>query len=140
MLGRISTDCTRPIVIYEVETKEKITELVGLSKSTVQDIKIKIDNYTGPLPHKAVHKPRLTARHCKSRLRWAKDHLNWTEDHWRNVVWSDESSFCVEGSKRVMWGSGDAMVWGCFWGGGFGPLEIIDTSSVDQEIYQCFDQ
>ena len=40
----------------------------------------------------------------------------------------------------VMWGSGDAMVWGCFWGGGFGPLEIIDTSSVDQEIYQCFDQ
>ncbi|KAG1039200.1 hypothetical protein G6F43_012558 [Rhizopus delemar] len=27
------------------------------------------------------------------------------------------------------------MVWGCFWGGGFGPLEIIDTSSVDQEKY-----
>ncbi|KAG1492510.1 hypothetical protein G6F48_011990 [Rhizopus delemar] len=27
------------------------------------------------------------------------------------------------------------MVWGCFWGGGFGPLEIIDTSSVDQETY-----
>ncbi|KAG1044756.1 hypothetical protein G6F43_011410 [Rhizopus delemar] len=26
------------------------------------------------------------------------------------------------------------MVWGCFWRGGFGPLEIIDTSSVDKEI------
>jgi hypothetical protein len=27
------------------------------------------------------------------------------------------------------------MVWGCFWGGGFRPLEIIDTGSVDQETY-----
>ncbi|KAG1579450.1 hypothetical protein G6F48_011150 [Rhizopus delemar] len=35
----------------------------------------------------------------------------------------------------VKWGGGGAMVWGCFWGGGFGPLEIIDTSSVDQETY-----
>ncbi|EIE82271.1 hypothetical protein RO3G_06976 [Rhizopus delemar RA 99-880] len=32
-------------------------------------------------------------------------------------------------------GGGGAMVWGCFWGGGFGPSEIIDTSSVDQETY-----
>jgi hypothetical protein len=24
---------------------------------------------------------------------------------------------------------------GCFWGGGFGPLEMIDTGSVDQETY-----
>ncbi|KAG1491846.1 hypothetical protein G6F46_010138 [Rhizopus delemar] len=27
------------------------------------------------------------------------------------------------------------MVWRCFWGEDFGPLEIIDTSSVDQETY-----
>ncbi|EIE89756.1 hypothetical protein RO3G_14467 [Rhizopus delemar RA 99-880] len=30
---------------------------------------------------------------------------------------------------------GGAMVWRCFWGEDFGPLEIIDTSSVDQETY-----
>ncbi|KAG1454504.1 hypothetical protein G6F55_007572 [Rhizopus delemar] len=103
----------------------------------------------------AAHEPRLTARHRKSRLRWAKEHLNWTEDQWRSVVWSDESRFCVEGSKRgkrvlrkegeryderniiftVKWGGGGAMVWGCFRRGGFGLLEMIDTSSVDQETY-----
>jgi hypothetical protein len=27
------------------------------------------------------------------------------------------------------------MVWGCFWKRGFGPLEIIDTDSVDQVTY-----
>ena len=232
MSAQISKDCTRPLIISEDETKEskawgvfyllrthhtirEIADLVGLNRSTVQDIKTKIDDYGSPLPHKqtgrplkinerterhlnriiredpftsykeinvelakldvfvsietlrsyvdrldfksyrAAHKPRLTARHRKSRLRWAKEHLNWTEDQWRSVVWSDESRFCVEGSKRgkrvlrkegeryderniiptVKWGGGGAMVWGCFWGGGFGPLEIIDTSSVDQETY-----
>lgn len=30
----------------------EIAELVGLNKSTVQDIKIKIDNYDSPLPRK----------------------------------------------------------------------------------------
>ncbi|KAG1046533.1 hypothetical protein G6F43_010986 [Rhizopus delemar] len=30
--------------------------------------------------YKVPHKPRLTARHRKSRLRWAKEHLNWIED------------------------------------------------------------
>ena len=30
--------------------------------------------------YRAAHKPRLTARHRKSRLCWAKEHLSWTED------------------------------------------------------------
>ncbi|KAG1454057.1 hypothetical protein G6F46_005559 [Rhizopus delemar] len=75
--------------------------------------------------YRAAHKPRLTARHRKSRLRQAKEHLNWTKDQWRNVVWPDES--CFLGVMVVLW-FGDV-----FWGGGFGPLEIIETGSVDQE-------
>ncbi|KAG1450738.1 hypothetical protein G6F46_009368 [Rhizopus delemar] len=161
MSARISIDCTRPLIISEDETKEKSAELVGLNRSTVQDIKTKIDDYGSPLPHKqtdrplkinerterhlnriiredhfasykeinmelakldvfvcietlrlyvdrldfksyrAAHKPRLTARHRKSRLRWAKEHLNWTEDQWRSVVWSDESHFCLEGNQET---------------------------------------
>ncbi|KAG1140173.1 hypothetical protein G6F37_010243 [Rhizopus arrhizus] len=31
--------------------------------------------------------------------RWVKEHNNWNEDQWRNIVWSDESRFCVEGSS-----------------------------------------
>ncbi|KAG0861159.1 hypothetical protein G6F29_006028 [Rhizopus arrhizus] len=67
----------------------------------------------------------------------------------------DKSRFCVEGSKHgkrairkegeryderntvstVKWDGDGAMVWGCFWGGGFRPLEMIDAGSVDQETY-----
>ncbi|EIE91034.1 hypothetical protein RO3G_15745 [Rhizopus delemar RA 99-880] len=50
--------------------------------------------------YRAAHKPTLTARHHKSRPQWAKERTNWTEDQWRNVVWSDESRFCVEDSRR----------------------------------------
>ncbi|EIE86775.1 hypothetical protein RO3G_11486 [Rhizopus delemar RA 99-880] len=130
MSAQISKDCTRPLIISEDETKEKIN--VELTKL---DVFVSIDtlrSYVDRLDFKsyrAAHKPRLTARHRKSRLRWAKEHLNWTEGQWRSVVWSDESRFCVEGSKRgkrvlrkkgeryderniistVKWGGGGAM-------------------------------
>ena len=38
-------------------------------------------------------------------------------------------------ASTVKCDGGGAMVWGCFWGGGFGPLETINNSSVEQEIY-----
>ncbi|KAG1151356.1 hypothetical protein G6F37_001574 [Rhizopus arrhizus] len=111
MLAQISIDCTRPLIIFQDETKEKIAELVGLNKSTVQEI---LRSYVDRLDFKsyrAAHKPRLTARHCKSRLRWAKEHIQWIKDQWRNVVWSAESCFCMEDIK---WGGGGAMVWDAF--------------------------
>ncbi|EIE82733.1 hypothetical protein G6F46_000178 [Rhizopus delemar] len=105
--------------------------------------------------YRVPHKPGLTARHRKSRLHWAKEHINWAKDQWRNVVKSNESYFCMKGSrcgKRILrkerdryeersivstvkWEGSGAMVWRCFWRGGFGPSEMIDTGSVDQETY-----
>ncbi|KAG1638318.1 hypothetical protein G6F44_008953 [Rhizopus delemar] len=167
----------------EDEAKEKIAEIIGLNKSTEQDIRAKIDNYGSPLSHKqtgrplkinerterhwkriiredpftfykeinmelakpdvfvcietlrlyvdrlafksyrAAHKPRLTARHRKSRLHWAKEHINWIKDQWRNVVWFDESRFCMKYSKRVSavkWDGDGAMAWVVFGG------EVLD--------------
>ena len=74
MPAQIPIDCTRPLTIFEDETKgSKIwegfyllrphhtiratAELVGLNKSTVQDIKTKLDNYSSPLPHKQIGRP-----------------------------------------------------------------------------------
>ncbi|KAG1445188.1 hypothetical protein G6F46_012439 [Rhizopus delemar] len=161
MSAQIFKDYTRPLIMSEDETKEKIAELVGLNKPIVQNIKARIDDYGSPLPHRQIgrplkinerterhlkriirkdhfasfkeinvelaklnvlvsiealrsyvdrldfksyrasHKPRLTARHRKSKLRWPKEDPNWTEDHqWRSVVWSDELRLCMKGSKR----------------------------------------
>ncbi|KAG1152287.1 hypothetical protein G6F37_007594 [Rhizopus arrhizus] len=43
----------------------------------------------------------------------------------------DERNRVVQSSV----GGRGAMVWGCFWGIGFGPLETTDNSSVDKETY-----
>ena len=38
-------------------------------------------------------KPRLTEKMKKARIEFAKSKLNWTLNDWKNVLWSDESSF-----------------------------------------------
>ncbi|KAG2194007.1 hypothetical protein INT46_007119 [Mucor plumbeus] len=72
----------------------------------------------------------------------------------KSVIWSDESKFTAgghAGRPRVIrkkgtrydaanivqttkWGVGSIMVWGCFWGGGFGPLVFLEKN-VNQEAY-----
>ncbi|KAG1457340.1 hypothetical protein G6F46_007315 [Rhizopus delemar] len=73
MSVQISKDCTRPLVISKDEVKEKIAELVGLNKTTVQNIKAKIDDYGSPLPHKQIGQPlkinERTERHLKRIIR-----------------------------------------------------------------------
>jgi transposase len=54
-------------------TIREIAELVGLNKSTLQDIKAKIDNYGSPLPHKQTGRPlkinERIERHVKRIIR-----------------------------------------------------------------------
>nr|CAH7733078.1 unnamed protein product [Callosobruchus chinensis] len=37
--------------------------------------------------------PLLTARHCTARLQWTRAHQDWLLPQWRNVLFSDESTF-----------------------------------------------
>jgi len=42
--------------------------------------------YTGPV---------LTRRHRSSRLNWARTHRRWLLRQWNNIMFSDESRFCL---------------------------------------------
>jgi transposase len=57
-------------------TIREIAELVGWNKYTVQDIKVNIDNYGSPLPHKQTSRPlkinERIERHVKRIIR--EDH------------------------------------------------------------------
>lgn len=76
--------------------------------------------------------PKLLRRHRVARLQFATEHLNWNLQQWQNVLFTDESRFCLhspDGRKRV-WrragerfaectfsprlshGGGSVMVWG----------------------------
>lgn len=43
----------------------------------------------------AISKPLITDANAKLRKKWCRDHKTWTIDDWKNVVWSDESSFTL---------------------------------------------
>src|SRR3979490_3417240 len=78
-------------------------------------------------------KPLLSARHRKTRRKFAKAHLEWTVEDWKCVVWSDETKINHLGSDGRRWvdkkareplndrlvegtlkfGGDSMMVWGC---------------------------
>ncbi|KAG0753501.1 hypothetical protein G6F29_011797 [Rhizopus arrhizus] len=139
MSAQISKDCTRPLVMSKDETKEKIAKLVGLNKSTVQDIKARINDYGSPLRHK--EDPFASFKEINMELANLDAFVS-IETLQLYVDRLDFKSYRAAHKPRLTtrhckfkWGGDGAMVWGCFWGGSFRPLEIIDTSSVDQETY-----
>ena len=86
MSALIFKDCARPLVLSEDETKEskawgvfyllrthhtirEIADLVGLNKSTVQNIKTRIDDYDSPLPHRQIGRPLKINERIERRLK-----------------------------------------------------------------------
>lgn len=49
----------------------------------------------------AARKPLLTTVHRERRLEFADRHINWTSDQWRQVIFSDESTFSTCGNQRL---------------------------------------
>ncbi|XP_065652985.1 uncharacterized protein LOC136080294 [Hydra vulgaris] len=99
----------------------------------------------------AAKKPLLTCDHRRRRRAFALIHRGWTIDQWKQVLWSDESSFQVfSGGKRVLvrrrvceryhsscinatvkHGGGSIMVWGCIsWIGQF--YRCVGAMNQDQ--------
>lgn len=90
-------------------------------------------------------KPYLTIAHKAKRLAFAKEHRHWTEDDWKNVIWTDESSFELGKTSRQIrvWrkpheayaskclaptfksGRSSVMVWGAFSGFDKSPLVLM---------------
>lgn len=103
----------------------------------------------------AVKKPLLSKANKAKRWHFAKRYRHWDSKRWRNVLFSDESSFELFSSKyrihvrrrstekfkdeclqpTVKHGGGTIMVWGCMSWYGLGmPLRVLQ-GSVNKEVY-----
>lgn len=144
-----------PFVLYNQILAELRSHEIHISKPTL----VRYLHAQGFGSYFAAHKPKLTDKEIKERLRWAKERINWTVEQWRGVVWFDESRFAVEGydgRARVIRevgeryntehikpasksGEGNVMLWGCFWVGGVGPLAFVDSSmNQDTNVAENF--
>ena len=99
----------------------------------------------------ATKKPFISNVNQEKRLAFAIKHQNLTIDDWKNVLWTDESSFEIgKNTRRVhVWhfpserfnpaclaptfksGRQTIMVWGCFMWGKCGPLVILPKGSLN---------
>ena len=99
-------------------------------------------------------KPLLTKSQRQKRLQWAKAHKDWGVERWRQVLWSDETSFSLfprPGNVKVRrkpgeetrdecmvptvkHGGGKIMVWGSFHASGVGILRKI-SGIMNQHQY-----
>jgi hypothetical protein len=96
--------------------------------------------------------PLLTPRHRQQRLAWARTHLQWTRQRWQEVLFSDESRFCIsnaDGRIRVWrrqnerlaaccinevdrWGGTNVMIWAAVSFRYKSPLHFCDRSLTGQ--------
>ena len=98
--------------------------------------------------------PLLTPRHRQQRLAWARTHLQWTRQRWQEVLFSDESCFCIsnaDGRIRVWRRQNERLAACCIyevdrWGGTIvmnwaavsfrykSPLHFCDRSHTEQRF------
>ena len=96
--------------------------------------------------------PVLQPIHRRNRLRWSQQHLRWTQREWRQVLFSDESRFCVDapdGRERVWrrrgerftdncvrqrnrWGGPSVMVWAGISSRHRTPLVVVNETLTAQ--------
>jgi transposase len=71
---------------------------VEISLQTVRN-RLREDNIRARVPARA---PQLTRQHRVARLAFAREHVNWDIGDWQNVMFADESRFCLYANDRRM--------------------------------------
>lgn len=103
--------------------------------------------------YQCARKPLLSKANRKKRRDWAKKYSEKDLEFWKNVIWSDESRFCLVSDKpqrclrmpherlnkdciqtTVKFGGGGVMVWGCFSYNGVGEL-FWAKESINTDYY-----
>lgn len=84
----------RILTLKEAKREIEMTDGVDVHENTVRRNlrQMGVKAYVKPV------KPKLTPNHVEARLRFAKEHANWTVDQWKQVMFSDETTFIRVGS------------------------------------------
>jgi len=122
---------------------------IKISRATMQR-RLSDMGYKNRVPYK---KPLVNAKQRKKRLDWCKTHMQHEVNYWENIIFSDESQFCIPigehgkvwrrkceelsplCTKKVVKHPGNVMVWGCMSSKGLGHLIFID-GKVNSAEYQ----
>lgn len=136
-----------------IQTRNVLEEVRGtiISERSVRR-RLKEVGLKSYVPIKA---PKLQRRHRVARLDFAREYQNWNYDQWGQVLFTDESRFCVnsiDGRERlyrrqgeqnaqfnftptVSFGGGSVMVWGGICLGARTELVVIEGGALNADRY-----
>lgn len=104
--------------------------------------------YEGLFARSPAKKPLLSDKNIKDRLTAVSEWIYWPARAYKNIIWSDECRFCLDGSdgnqkvirsantrfneenilKTRKFKGGSVMVWGCISYNGVGKLVVVDET------------
>ena len=157
----------RPKKMTERDHRHLVNDVKKNRRATLQDITNNtLSNVSQSTIQRALHEHNINSRiaakkpfigevNQAKRLAFAKKYQNLTIDDWKNVLWTDESSFEISKNSRQVrvWrkpserfdsscltpsfksGRQTVMVWGCFIWGKRGPLVILPKGSINGAKY-----
>lgn len=130
-------------------TSTKIVENIKtmFKKSICAETARKILHRAGFHGRVARRKPYISVINRQKRIAFANTFINKPPEFWKQIIFSDESKFCIFGIKgrQIVWrksgtelekqnlvgtvkhGGGGVMVWGCMAASGVGQLEFIES-------------
>lgn len=137
---------TAPQIAKDIELK--------FNKKICADTARKILKRAGYHGRVARKKPFISLTNRRKRIKFANKYVNQSNEFWENVLFSDESKYCIFGIKgrKIVWrkactalnkenlmptvkhGGGGIMIWGCMASGGVGNLQFIE-STMDKYDY-----
>lgn len=141
----------RHITATQLQYELAATRNVRVSSETVRHIL----RQSGIRARVAVTAPRLTREHRVARLAFAREHMNWNINDWGNVLFTDESRFCLYTSDRRIpvyrrdgeryfqcnirpstnFGGGSIMLWGGIASRAHTDLVRLDRGSLNADRY-----
>lgn len=131
-------------------TSSKIVENVNqaFKKCICAETARKILRKAGYRGRVARRKPFISLVNRRKRIEFAHNYISKPPEFWKQVIFSDESKFCIFGIKgrQMVWrkpgtaldkqnlvgtvkhGGGGVMVWGCMAASGVGQLQFIEST------------
>lgn len=141
----------RTLTSSEVRTRLQEVRGIAISTKTVRR-RLKSSGINSHLPARG---PLFATRHRVARVNFARNHYHWNDDAWSQVLFTDESRFCLkpdDGRIKVWrrpgegyaqcniigkeaYGGGSVMVWGGICMGARTELRVIENGSLTAARY-----
>lgn len=155
----VRLQCTRQRFTTSTQLQTQFLNTYGHMRVCKQTIRNRLKEVQ-LRPYEAAIGPKLKPVHRRARLEYAREHVAWGEGEWANVLFSDESRFCLYSNDRrqkvfrrpgerfaqcnfkntISYGGGSVMIWGGISLEAKTDLTFVERLTADRYITEILEE